>query len=115
MMHLFSYDTQEMDVDPESNNGEDAGAIEVDYDDYCVDHQADSDEESDSAPSSGKRRRKTANDDTRPSNLHPDDPPHFLKLCMALKLLVSREITDEQLEHAGQLLQHYCQDLVRVS
>jgi hypothetical protein len=107
-----------MDVDPESDNGEDAGAIEVDYDDFCVDNQADSDEESNSAPQSalsGKRRRKTANDDTRPSNLHPDDPAHFLKLSMALKLLVSREITDEQLEHAGQLLRCYCQDLVRVS
>ena len=107
-----------MDVDPDSDNGEDAGAIDVDVDSYHLDNHEESDDHSDSAPQSSKRRRRNgANNDptsTRPSNLHPDNPANFLKLCMALKLLVSRKITDDQIEQASQLLRSYCQEVVNV-
>ncbi|PBK68529.1 hypothetical protein ARMSODRAFT_1019655 [Armillaria solidipes] len=37
----------------------------------------------------------------RPSNLHRDDPANFLKLCLALRILVKKKITDSELEQAN--------------
>jgi hypothetical protein len=104
-----------MDVDPESDNGEEAGAIDDPMDNYAGDRDNDSDSEdsSEELGRPGKRRRKNPAA-PKPSNLHPDDPAHFLKLCTALKILVAREITDDQIEAAHHLLEAYCKELVPV-
>ena len=104
-----------MDIDPDSDNGEDAGAIEIDLDDYAG-NQGDEEDSDDSTslPSRlGKRRRDPAA--PKPSNLHPDDPANFLKLCTALKILVARQVTTDQIETAQKLLESYCKELVSVS
>jgi hypothetical protein len=54
-------------------------------------------------------------DEDTPSGLHPDDPANFLKLCRALRLLMSRKITDQQINEADQLLRSYCLELIEVS
>jgi hypothetical protein len=110
-----------MDVDPDLDNGEDAGAIEANSDDYeAGNHDGDNNPQFRKIGRSGKRQHKDSTDDEagkgpKPSNLHPDDPGNFLKLCTALKILVSREITNSQIETAQGLLQSYCQELVSVS
>ena len=107
-----------MDIDPDSDNGQDAGAIEMDFDDYG---NAEDEEDSDDSVLArdsdrrGKRRLKNSPDKPKPSSLHPDDPANFLKLCTALKILVAWEITDDQIETARGLLQSYCKELVYVS
>lgn len=72
----------------------------------------------------GKRaRRRTTqhegddmdDDEETPSGLHPDDPANFLKLCRALRLLMSRRITDIQINQADDLLRSYCLELIAVS
>ena len=54
-------------------------------------------------------------DEDLPSCLHPDNPSNFLKLGHALRLLLGREVTDDQIDEADQLLCEYCQELVEVS
>jgi len=91
----------------------DAGAIE------------DSDDEeygqkSHTGPSAQKRARRakaneiTPEDEMRESKLHANDPGNFLKLCIALQILVSRTITEEDLIRADSLLRSYCMELVQV-
>jgi hypothetical protein len=53
-------------------------------------------------------------DEDTPSGLHPDDPGNFLKLCQALRLLISRRITDQQINQADELLRSYCLELIKV-
>ena len=106
---------QEMDVDPDSDNGEDAGAIEVDLDTYEGDggDEEDSDDSTSLLGRLGKRRCGNPAA-PKPSNLHPDDPANLLKLCTALKNLVARQITDDQIDTAQKLLESYCKELVSV-
>jgi hypothetical protein len=113
-----------MDVDPDDNNGLDAGAI--DEDDIYNPHISDDEEDVDEGPlrpaTSRKRRRKardsTAEDEAQdaatPSRLHPSDPGNFLKLCTALKILLSRKITNALLDQADNLIREYCLELVEV-
>ena len=95
-----------MDVDPDSDNGEDAGAIEVDLDTYEGDggDEEDSDDSTSLLGRLGKRRCGNPAA-PKPSNLHPDDPANLLKLCTALKNLVARQITDDQIDTAQKLLE----------
>jgi hypothetical protein len=112
-----------MDVDPDDDNGFDAGAID---EDDIYDPHISEDEDLDEGPvrpgTSRKRRRKaadsTADDEAQdaatPSRLHPNDPGNFLKLCTALKILLSRKITNAQLDQADNLIRAYCLELVEV-
>jgi hypothetical protein len=54
-------------------------------------------------------------DEELPSCLHPDDPANFLKLGRAMRILVSREITEQEIEEADALLREYTSELVEVS
>ena len=93
-----------MDVDPDSDNGKDEGAVEIGTDD-----------EFDGTDPGKKRRENTGEDDSHlPSNLHPADPGNFLKLCSAVKLLCSRSITEAEILEADALLRAYCKELVQV-
>ncbi|RXW14351.1 hypothetical protein EST38_g11510 [Candolleomyces aberdarensis] len=78
-----------------------------------------------SASSTGKKKRaRVAKSSTHGANkpepeeeelaacLHPDDPANFMKLCEALRLLLSREISDRQIDEAERLLSAYCSELV---
>lgn len=102
-----------MDIDPEEDNGLDQGAMEDDADDeYGLN------------PTQQKRKRRKkkvttneedeAQDNATPSNLHRNDPGNFLKLCTALKILVGRSITEEDLKIADSLLRKYVWELVEV-
>ncbi|KAF7366659.1 hypothetical protein MSAN_00923800 [Mycena sanguinolenta] len=102
----------EMDIDPDMDNGIDAGTVE-DYDEYGLN------------PTQQKRRKKRAKasattaedeaiDNGRPCNLHPDDPPHLLKLSTALKILTGREILEADLVEADTLLREYTAELVQL-
>ncbi|KII85388.1 hypothetical protein PLICRDRAFT_31629 [Plicaturopsis crispa FD-325 SS-3] len=110
----------EMDVDPEDNG--DNEAVEDDDDVYAPEDRGDSDPEGQRQYTRPKKRRRKAKDRTvdeeqdsaTPSHLHQDDPGNFLKLCTALKILVSREITDREIDEADTLLREYCQELVKV-
>ncbi|KAF8057435.1 hypothetical protein FPV67DRAFT_1677229 [Lyophyllum atratum] len=102
-----------MDVDPDHDNGIDDGAISNDSDDP----------EHEERPRARRtRKRKNADttaedeaiDNATPSNLHEDDPGNFLKLCTALKILVSRTITEHDLTNADRLLREYCLELVKL-
>ncbi|KII93303.1 hypothetical protein PLICRDRAFT_100818 [Plicaturopsis crispa FD-325 SS-3] len=89
-------------------------------------HSDDEEYDNRPAPTAGrKRRRRRANDPdvadngeeddgTAPCNLHRDDPAHFLKLCTALKILVSRSIDEDSLNKADLLLREYTSDLVKL-
>ncbi|KAJ2933395.1 hypothetical protein H1R20_g3689, partial [Candolleomyces eurysporus] len=44
--------------------------------------------------------------------LHPDDPSNFMKLCRALRLLLARQISDQEIDEAEKLLSEYCSELV---
>jgi hypothetical protein len=91
-----------MDIDLEEDNGMDHGSIEDDNNDeygFNPTQQKDC-----------KRRKKTATtheedkayDNATPSNLHQNNPGNFLKLCTALKILVGRTISEEDLQMADQ-------------
>jgi hypothetical protein len=76
------------------------------------------------ADANGKRARQRTtqhqgddmdDDEETPLGLHPDDPANFLKLCRALRLLMSRRITDIQINQADDLLRSYCLELISVS
>jgi len=104
-----------MDIDPDEDNGPDDGAIEDNIDKNYA-HTA-IPEPDDDEPHQRKRKKKrqrqagdsTAGDDealdaAMPSKLHSDDPGNFLKLCMALKILRSKKITDKQIDETEALL-----------
>lgn len=102
-----------MDIDTDPENGIDAGAVDDDDDDNsygtrkrrkCRDKKVPSTTEEDEVK-----------DHTTPSNLHPNDPGNFLKLCAALKILVSRRlITEEGLNEADELIRQYGLELIEV-
>jgi hypothetical protein len=101
-----------MDIDPDDTNGLDAGAVASDDDEYGIN------------PTQQRRRKRQkqnteADDELRDNssapNLHPDDPGNFLKLCTAVKILVSRTISETDLSLADKLLREYCSELVEVS
>ncbi|KAF8066846.1 hypothetical protein FPV67DRAFT_1670313 [Lyophyllum atratum] len=108
---------QAMDIDPEDDNYAEAGTL----------NDA-GDETFGSGPSAGqssgqKRRHKTTAeiaaedeqyDSLVPSQLSRDDPPNFLKLCVAIQLLLARTITEEDLVKADALLREYCWELVKL-
>ena len=113
-----------MDVDPEDDNGVDAGAIDDD-DGISSIHELSDPEKSDGETNKYQTRRKRrrrqddvadgeAQDAALPSRLHPNDPGNFLKLCTALKLLVSHPITAAQIEEADGLIRSYCLELIEV-
>jgi hypothetical protein len=103
-----------MDIDPEEDNGLNHGAIEDDNDnEYGLNP---------TQQKCCKQCKKTttneedeAHDNGTPSNLHQNDPGNFLKLCMALKILVRWTITEEDLQKADSLIREYCWELVEVS
>jgi len=63
----------------------------------------------------GGNKESDEDDSERPSCLHPDDPANFLMLSKALRILLARELTEEQIDEADKLLCKYCSDLVDVS
>lgn len=71
--------------------------------------------------SSGKKKTKATSDNNEDEDeeampcLHPDDPANFLKLSKALRILLSRAITDSEIDEAFALLSDYCSELVTVS
>jgi hypothetical protein len=84
------------------------------------------DEPSTSGVPSDKRkqkRKRTENaaggesdgdDSDQPPCLHPDDPANFLLLSRALRILLARELTEDQVREADDLLRKYCSELVEV-
>ena len=105
-----------MDIDLDHNTVPDAGAVEDSEDEYddVLDY-------ADTTRSGRKRPRMAAtdepdtNDDSSlPVNLHMNDIANFLKLATALKLLLSHEITEEDLDLASNLLRVYCLELIEV-
>lgn len=66
-----------------------------------------------------KRPRQQVTDDEdsdeeAASRLHPDDPDNFVKLSTALRLLLSRELEEDDIETADELLREYCTELIEV-
>lgn len=55
------------------------------------------------------------NEDDIPCCLHPDDPANFLKLSLALRILLKREVNESEIDQAETLLQEYCTKLLTVS
>lgn len=78
---------------------DDAGAIEVPDDDVWQSEDEDDDE--DGVPAAALR-------------LHPRDLGNFMKLCKAIKILVSEELTVAQVKEADGLLRAYCIELLEV-
>lgn len=79
-------------------------------------------EQADAAAPRRKRRRRnnaddndSSDDEDAPPALHPDDPANFLKLGHALRLLLGKEITNEELGEAEQQLREYTSELVQVN
>ncbi|THU85280.1 hypothetical protein K435DRAFT_806048, partial [Dendrothele bispora CBS 962.96] len=64
----------------------------------------------------GKKGKNVANPSEDPestvSNLHPDDPTNFLKLCMALVLVTARNINEEDINRVDELIRDYCTELI---
>ncbi len=54
-------------------------------------------------------------DNAMVSNLHRDDPANFVKLCKALRILVSKRITVDDLNISDTLLRNYTKELMVVS
>lgn len=48
-------------------------------------------------------------------SLHPDDPANFLKLCAALRILIRRKLSDDDISQAERLISQYCGELIHVS
>ncbi len=46
--------------------------------------------------------------------LHLDDPSNFLKLCTAIRILLHRQFTDFNVDHAERLIWEYCTELISV-
>ena len=110
-----------MDIDPDEENGVDAGAVN-EIEDMYDPRMSDSDEDEELPGTSSKRRRKVKNtnaedeaqDAATPSHLHPRDPGNFLKLGTALKIFASCKITESQIEEADSLIREYCLELIEV-
>ncbi|KDQ54236.1 hypothetical protein JAAARDRAFT_60664 [Jaapia argillacea MUCL 33604] len=101
---------QEMDIDPESDNGEDAGAVDDDEGGYNSGQEG---------GSSRKRKRRDGGvdedeDGDIPCHLDPRDPSNFLKLSAALRLLLSEKITEVDLEGADKPIREYCTELIEL-
>lgn len=47
-------------------------------------------------------------------NLHPSDPANFLKLSMAIRILIKRTITDHDIDEAERLLREYNVELIKL-
>ena len=47
-------------------------------------------------------------------SLYPDNPWNFLKLCLALRILIRQHVTDSDIEQADCLLRDYCTKLILV-
>lgn len=98
-----------MDIDLDSDNDPDAGAIEGPEESYGK-----------SAHRHKKRKiqltaeEEEARDNASPGNLHVNDPGNFLKLCLALRLLLAKTITDEDIDKADTYIPQYCQELIVV-
>lgn len=73
------------------------------------------------APRRKRKRRNGADEDDSsddedaPPSLHPDDPANFLKLGHALRLLLAKQITTNELGVAEQQLREYTSELVQVN
>jgi len=46
--------------------------------------------------------------------LHPSNPNNFLKLCAAICILLRRQLTDPDIDHADRLIREYCMELISV-
>jgi hypothetical protein len=46
--------------------------------------------------------------------LHSNDPSNFLKLCAAIRILLRRQFTDSDIDHAERLIREYCTELISV-
>jgi hypothetical protein len=97
-----------MDIDPDEDTLPDAGAIEDGEDEIYSDRDV------------GQKRRRldseseSEDDSTLAPNLHPEDVWNFMKLSAALKLLLSEEITEQDITTAATLLREYCVELISV-
>ena len=47
-------------------------------------------------------------------SLHSDDPANFLKLSMAIRILIKRTIVDDNIDEADWLLCEYNTELIKV-
>lgn len=79
---------------------DDEGAIEQEEDIFADTGAAESDDEEQGS--------------TRPCNLHPDDPAHFMKLSSVLKAFFAQEITKAEVEKGDRELREYCLELMHV-
>ncbi|KAE9386142.1 hypothetical protein BT96DRAFT_960642 [Gymnopus androsaceus JB14] len=101
------------ETEPDTDDIPDDGALDNSMDDTTFSER--------SQPPHAKRKKRNVNTSTEDeaadvasgANLHPDDPQHFLKLCSALCLLVSKSITDEELNEADILIRRYCLELLQ--
>lgn len=48
-------------------------------------------------------------------SLHPDDPANFLKLSAALRILIQRKLSDDDIDRADTLIREYNVELIHVS
>ena len=46
--------------------------------------------------------------------LHRSNPNNFLKLCTTICILLHRQLTDPEIDHADQLIREYCIKLISV-
>lgn len=102
-------------VDDDADDTLDDGALDNDLNDPSF-----SEERSQPQSKRKKRNKNTTNADDEAAdiasgaNLHPDDPQNFLKLCGALCILVSKSITEPEIDEADSLIRQYCLELVQV-
>lgn len=99
-----------MDNDPDGDdNGIESGALN-DLDDI--------DYSSKKAPRKKKatlsENEQIEYDNVTPCNLSAKDPANFLKLCLAIQILIRREVTKSQLQRTDTLIREYCSELVHV-
>ncbi|KAG1846632.1 hypothetical protein F4604DRAFT_1688312 [Suillus subluteus] len=47
-------------------------------------------------------------------SLHPDDPANFLKLCIALRILIKCSLSDEDIDRADGLIREYNTELIHL-
>lgn len=59
-------------------------------------------------------RPQVPNDGSDRLNLHPSDPANFLKLSMAIRILIKRTITDDDIDEAHRLLCEYNVELIKL-
>lgn len=57
---------------------------------------------------------QTADDNGDCLSLHSDDPANFLKLSMAIRILIKRTIVDDDIDEADRLLREYNIELIKV-